>query len=212
MMSMPTWIRTQLAMTLSLATAIPASTAHAQAISAFKIGEDMRVVAKSHPKPSNTETLGSYSAFKWNLPGGNDLSVTASPETGRIVFIESDWGGDPASAASDVPGMTFGITTLADIRKRFHSDGFGFKSNLGQATTDNLVSFNCYQIDSDPDLIVVFVTTLPIKDVPTVAGEPKVDTGKGHLEAVILSSLAYLKVTWGEDRVFDATYHPIPWK
>lgn len=211
-MSMPTWIRIQLVLTLSLATAIPASSAHAQAISAFKIGEDMRVVAKNRPKPSNTEALGSYAAFKWNLPGGNDLSVTASPETGRIVFIESDWGGDPASAASDVPGMTFGLTTLADIRKRFQSNGFGFKSNLGQATTEKLVSFNCYQVDSDPDLVVVFVTTLLTKDVPTVAGDPKPDPGKGHLEAVILSSLVYLKEIWGEDRVFDATYHPVPWK
>lgn len=199
-------------MALSLAGAISTETAHAQSIFGFKVGADFRVVAKTHPKPFITEPVGSYVATKWNLPGGNALSVTSSPESGRIVYMESDWGGDPTSAATDVPGMIFGVTTLADIRKKFGSNGFAFKANFGQVTSDNLVSFNCYQIDGNPDLIAVFVTTLPIKDIPVVAGEPKPDLGQGHLDAVILASLAYLKEIWGEDRVFDATYHPVAWK
>jgi len=150
------WIR----MAIPLAAVVSAAGAHAQSIAGFKVGDDLRVVAKSHPAPFLTEPLGSYTASKWDLPKGNTVSVTAAPGTGRIVFIESDWGGDPAGAATDVPGIQFGSTTLADIRKRFRSNGFAFKENFGQVTDDNLVSFNCYQIDSDPDLIVVFVTTL----------------------------------------------------
>jgi hypothetical protein len=195
-----------------LAATISAGTAHAQSIFGFKVGEDLRVAAKTHPQPSNTQSLGSFAAVKWDLPKGNAVSVTASPDTGTIVFIESDWGGDPANTAVEVPGMEFGKTTLADIRKHFQSNGFAFKSNLGGITQENLVSFNCYQIDTDPDLIVVFVTKLPIKDVPIVAGKPKPDMGRGRLDAVILASLAYLKGIWGEDRVFDATYHPVAWK
>lgn len=159
-----------------------------------------------------TEPAGSFVASKWHLPSGNDLSVTSAPATGKIVYIETDWGGDPASAATDVSGLQFGTTTLADIRKKFGSNGFGFKQNIGQATEDKLIFFNCYQIDGDPDLIAVFITTLPIKDVPIVAGETKPESGKARLDAVILASLAYLKETWGEDRVFDSTYRPIVWK
>jgi hypothetical protein len=46
-----------------------------------------------------------------------------------------------------------------------------FKENPGQVTNDRLVFFDCYQIDNDPDLIAVFITTLPIKDVPIVDGD-----------------------------------------
>jgi hypothetical protein len=205
-------IRIGLAALLCLTAAVSARTAHAQSIFGFKVGDDLRVVAKTHPKPSIIEPAGSFAAVKWNLSSGNDVSVTASPETGRIVYVKSDWGGDPKSAAIEVPGMQFGTTTLSDIRKKFGSNGFAFKSNLGGITDDNLVGLNCYQIDSNPDLIVVFVTTQPIKDVPTVAGKPKPDSGKGHLDAVILASLEYLKQIWGEDRIFDTTYHPVAWK
>ena len=197
---------------VALTTAFATATGHAQSLYGFKVGDDLRVVAKSHPKPSSTEALGSFAAVKWDLPKGNAVSVTALPETGRIVFIESDWGGDITGATTEVPGMQFGTTTLGDIRRKFQSNGFGFKSNLGQATDADLVFFNCYQIDSDPDLIAVFITTLPIKDVPVVDGKPKLDSGQGHLDAVILASLEYLKEIWGEERIFDATYHPVPWK
>jgi len=197
---------------LLLVATISTGAARAQSISGFKVGDDLRVVAKSHPKPDVSEPLGSFAASKWNLSNGNAVSVTASPQTGKIVFIESDWGGDPAGGATDVPGMQFGMTTLADIREKFGSNGFAFKATLGQATDDRLVFFNCYQIDGDPDLTVVFITTLPIKDVPMVAGEPKLDSGKARLDSVILASLAYLKEMWGDDRVFDAANRPVRWK
>ncbi|NEX93806.1 hypothetical protein [Caulobacter sp. 17J65-9] len=202
----------QLALILCLGATVFTGKAHAQSIFGFKVGEDFKVAAKAHPRPSDMEAQGAFAVVKWDLSSGNSVSVTASPQTGRIVFIESDWGGDPTSAVTEAPGLKFGATTLADIRQKFQSNGFGFRSNAVQVIGEDLVSINCYQIDGDPDLIAVFVTTLPIKDVPTVAGKPKPDTGRGHLDAVMLASLAYLKETWGEDRIFDAAHHPVAWK
>jgi hypothetical protein len=202
----------ELTVMLGLAATLATGATQAQSIFGFKVGEDLRMAIKTHQRPSTMGAQGSFAVVKWNLSSGNAVSVTASPESGSIVFIESDWGGDTKSAATDVPGINFGTTKLADIRARFKSNGFGFKSNVSQIIGGKLISLNCYQIDGSPDLTVVFVTTLPIKNVPTVAGEPQPDTGKGHLDAVILASLAYLKGIWGQNTIFDTAYHPVTWK
>ena len=186
-----------------------AANACAQSILNFKVAEDFRTAAKTHPQPSSEGAAGSFAVVKWDFPNGNAVSVTSSPATGKIVFIESDWGEDPAGAATDIPGLTFGSTKLDDIRRKFRSNGFGFRSNVVQVIGPNVVSFNCYPIAGENDLVVVFVTTLPISSVPTVAGQPDPHLGEGHLDAVILASLAYLKTIWGEDRIFDPQTHPI---
>lgn len=185
---------------------------HAQTISGFKVGQDLKAAAKNHPRPSTQDALGAFAVFKWAQPNGNAVSVTASPQTGAIVFIESDWGGDAKNAVTEVPGLTFGVSTLADIRAKFQSNGFGFKTNVMQVIGSDLVSLNCYQIKGDDDLVAVFVTALPISSVPVVAGKPQPDSGQGRLNAVILAKLAYLKDLWGADRLFDPAYKPVDWK
>jgi hypothetical protein len=188
------------------------SVAHAQSIFGFKVGDDLRVAAKAHPQPSVMDALGSYAVVKWSLANGNAISVTASPETGSIVYVESDWGGDARNAVSEVPGLTFGQSNLADIRAKFGSNGFGFKSNVAQVSDKDLISINCYQVAGHENLVVAFVTRLPISSVPVENGQPKVDTGKGRLDAVILADLAYLQGLWGKDRLFDPAYRAIDWK
>lgn len=199
------WFAWAIALGLGLA----AAGAHAQSIFGFEAGADFRTEAKSHPQPSDVGEAGGFAIARWNLAGGDQVSVTSSPETGKIVFVESDWGQDAAHAATDLPGLTFGSTTLADIRKRFGSNGFGFRSNVVDVIDKNIVSFNCYQVEGDDDLVVVFVTTLPMSSVATVNGEPAPKLGEGRLDSVILASLAYLKQIWGEDRISDPNYRPI---
>src|SRR5262245_19225212 len=104
---------------------LPSGHSAAQSIEGFKVGDDMRTAAKTHPRPSVVGPQGSYAAFRWNEAGRNTVSVTASPDTGKIVFIESDWGGDATFAASALLGLTFGTSTLGDIGDKFGSNGFG---------------------------------------------------------------------------------------
>ncbi len=152
---------------------------------------------------------GSFTVSRWDLSNGNTVSVTSSPETGKIVFIESDWGGDAGKAATDIPGLTFGSSTLADIRRRFGSNGFGFQSNVVSMIDKDIVSFNCYHVGDDGDLVAVFVTRLPMSRVPMVSGKPEPKLGEGHLDAVILASLVYLKEIWGADMISDSKERPI---
>jgi len=193
-------------------TLVAAGAAHAQSIFGFAVGEDFQAAAKAHGPPSSKTALGPNIAYKWKLPSGADVSVTAAAQTGRILYVESDHGRDAANTPADAPGFTFGTTSLADIREKFQSNGFGFKANLGRVMGANLVSFNCYGIKGHDDLVVVFVTLLPVSGIPIVDGKPVVNLGKGHLDAVILANLAYLQDIWGQDRLFDPAYHPVDWK
>lgn len=193
---------------LAVCWGISGGTAHAQTIEGFAVGGDIRLAAKAHPRPSVAEPLGSDAAFKWDLAAGNAVSVTASPQTGSIMFIEEDWGGNAAAAASAVPGLGVGASTLADIRKKFGSNGFGFKSNAVTLRGEKIVSINCYQFAGKQNVVVALVTVLPISDV--VGGMPQ--TGKGRLQAVILADLGYLQGIWGSDRLFDREYQPVEWK
>lgn len=200
------------ASTIGLGLVFAAAGAQAQSIFGFEVGGDFRTQAKTHPQPSDVGEAGPYAVVRWNLAGGDQVSVTSSAATGKIVFIESDWGENAADAATDIPGLTFGTTTLADIRSRFGSNGFGFKSNVVNVIDKNIVSFNCYQVGGDGDQVAVFVTTLPMSSVPIVDGEPAPKLGEGRLDSVILASLAYLKEIWGEDRISDPGYRPITLK
>ena len=197
------------AVAIAVGLILGAGRADAQSIFGFKVGEDFRTEAKSHPQPSDVGEASSYAVVRWNLAGGNQVSVTSSPVTGKVVFVESDWGENSANAATDIPGLSFGSTTLGDIRRKFGSNGFGFRSNVVTVIDKNIVSFNCYQVGGGGDLVAVFVTTLPMSGVPVVNGEPQPKLGEGHLDSVILASLAYLKEIWGEDRISDPGYHPI---
>ena len=197
---------------MAAALSLAAGAAGAQALAGFSVGDDLAAAKKAHAPPAAESTLGAYAVAKWSLPHGAEVSVTAAPQSGRIVYVESDWGGDAAGAASEVPGLTFGVTALNDIRRKFQSNGFGFKSNVVRVIGPDVVSFNAYQIKGRGDLVAVFVTRLPISSIPMVDGKPAPQLGKGRLDAVILADLAYLQEIWGQDRLFDPTYQPVEWK
>ena len=189
----------------------------AQSIDGIKVGDKSSDAVRDHSPfssspPPRTGPPDAFLTLRWTQPGGNSISFTTSPEDGRIVFIESDWSGNSANAATDVPGLSFGSSKLADIREKFGSNGFGYKTNAMRSSGQELVSINCYQFTANQNLILALVTTLSIADVPTVSGKPKPDTGQGKLVAVMLADQTYLQGIWGSDRIFDPKYQPIEWK
>ncbi len=194
---------------LALSLLVTTGAARAQSIFGFTLGQDLRTGAQTHPEPTDVGKERTYAVARWRLEAGNSISVTAAHGTGKIVFIESDWGGDAAKAATDIQGLTFGSTTLADIRTKFGSNGFGFKSNVVSVIDKDIVSFNCYPIAGDGDRVLVVVTELPVSSVPIVGGEPAPKLGEGRLNAVIIASLAYLKEIWGEHTISDRAVRPV---
>ncbi len=206
-----TLVRALLAV-LGLAVALDAGAAHAQSLDGFKVGEAIKAALLTHEAPSATGKIGTFDGYRWNRASGNDTSVTADPDSDRIVFIETDWGGGTAPTKTDVPGLAFGKSTLAAIRKKFGSNGFSFKAHAMKLMETDIVSVNGYELARQPKTVLMVVTSLPVKDVPEVDGKPAIDTGKGTLQAVILADIDYLSSIWGQERLADPKSHPVEWK
>ena len=134
---------------------------------------------------------------KYRTANGNDFSVTV--ENGKVIFMENDWLQDPAAKQALLPGFTFGETSLADIRKRFGSNGFAFESGAFSQTETHLILFNCYEFDSAGEEILVVITKVPLD--ADVNEENLARTAK--LEALIIASKSYLDENWGATKTYD---------
>lgn len=111
-----------------------------------------------------------------------------------------------------MPGLVFGTSTLAAIRKKFGSNGFSFKAHAMKLLGPDIVSVNGYELARQPKTVLMLVTSQPVKDIPEVDGKPAIDTGRGTLQAVILADIDYLSHLWGQERVADPKSRPVEWK
>ena len=183
--------------------------ANAQSLSGLRIGDDASRLSFLS-KAQASDTYKSFSVRKWNLSNGNELSVTTS-HSGRIVYLESDWGGRNPDPACDLSGLNFGLTTLSDLRKRFGSNGFGFQGRDAVIQIQGgIAMLNSYEVGTN---IVTFITK--------VAGDEFLrlkESGQGgavadfaRLDAISIAEPGYAKGEWG-DRIFDPNYRKIDWK
>lgn len=184
---------------------LPPVPAGAQAIDGLAVGAPLHPAA-SLPPPAQTSQTGDDDATAWELQHGNGRSVVVSARTGRVVYLESHWGGPGADPATQLPGLTFGTTTLDDVRARFGSNGFGFKSNAVQLHAGRvLASTNCYGLAGTDTVLCLGTILVPGPDLDPNAPQ----LGHGLLVAVILGTEAYLRGRWGDGRLFDPGYHPV---
>ena len=155
------------------------------------------------PRTQNFSPVGNDVAIKWQLADGDTLSATASADTRRILFLEED-ALPGAPNATPVPGLTLGATTLADLRRRFGSNGMGFESNAETLGAGRLTGVNCFELRHAPGVFVAFVTQLSAADTKT-----PVEPGNGVLVAIIVARKSYLQEIWGEKLLHDPAYRPI---
>ena len=183
--------------------------AHAQSLSGVHLGDTLdQALATVGTKPANTSTMGPFRMFKWHFDDGNDLSITVSLNTGKVVYAESDWNGaSDHGTFADFPGMMYGKTTLYDIRERFGSNGMAFRErDPVHATKDGIVSFNAYDAGN---AIVTFVTMVKKKAFLKLGKSE--DIGSiAYLIAISISDASYA-AAWGK-RVLSDGYKPIEWK
>jgi hypothetical protein len=134
---------------------------------------------------------------KYRTENGNDFSVTT--ENGKVVFMENDWLQDPKGTQPLLPGLTFGKTSLKDIRQKFGTNGFVHTNASGMETETHLIMLNCFELDSPNNEILVTITKVAKNTnvtEETVAQELKLD-------AVIIANKSYLDKIWGEEKAFD---------
>ena len=140
---------------------------------------------------------------KYKTENGNDFSVTFDND--KVVYMENDWLQDVNSRLPLFSDFTFGKTTLKDIRSKFSTNGFTFKSRGYFKTETDLIMFNCFEIDSKKNEVLVTITKVSLKEdvnEETVASKLK-------LVALIIADEEYLDRTWGKNKVFDTNYKKI---
>jgi hypothetical protein len=181
----------------------------AQALWNYRVGDTPSGLSKLGPV-SGLDKYKGNDVFRWVLFDRNLLSATVDPE-GEIVFLESDWGGKSDEAGCDLAGLKFGVTTLADLSRRFGSNGFSYKKRLHLRPTDNgFVLLNSWEVGS---VVVTFTTRISAADYAKVqaAGARDAAAGYAKLDAISLANAAYAKSEWG-DPVYDPAYKKIEWK
>jgi len=178
---------------------------HAQSLHGLHIGEDQSFLEKLGA-PDAVEKYKSYVVRKWTLANGNELSATVN-SAGKIVYLESDWNGNDDATGSDLNELRFGSTSLADLRRRFGSNGFMFKGRGGVLNTpDGIVMINAYDTAS---VVVTFFTKVVDSTGKSKNSNPAADRAK--LDALSLADAGYAKSEWGE-RVYDPHYKKTEWK
>jgi hypothetical protein len=184
--------------------------AYAQSLSSLRVGEDVSRLSTLGSAPSANETYKSFTIRKWKLSNENQLSVTTS-QSGKIIYIESDWNGLSNETACDLSGLKFGVTTLSELRKRFGSNGFEFQYRSGVINIpDGIVMMNSYEVGT---IVVTFITKVTEKDYMRLkeSGHEGVPADIATLDAISLADADYAKNEWG-DRIYDPNYIKIEWK
>jgi hypothetical protein len=140
---------------------------------------------------------------KYKTENGNDFSVTFDKD--KVVYMENDWLQDAKSRKPLFSEFSFGQTTLKDIRSKFSTNGFTYKSRSAFKTDTHLIMFNCFEFDSKNNEILVTITKISLDEDVT---EENV-ASKLKLDALIIADKAYLDKTWGKDKVYDKNYKKI---
>ena len=179
--------------------------AFCQQLSGLSIGESFTQTKLLGFPPSQLNRSGPFLIAKWDMPDGNFLSVTATAD-GVIVFLESNWGYGVSGRFTDFPGLVFGKTTLAEVRKLTGSNGFCFLSRgCVSDSGSGIVNFNSYGVSGNNNVVITFIT---VSDYAMASKDPS----NAVLDSIIVGYKPYLNGIWGKEKISDPKYRPIKLK
>jgi hypothetical protein len=142
--------------------------------------------------------------FKYRTENGNDFTLTI--EKGKVVYLENDWLQDKSGNKPLITNFVFGETTLKDIRAAFGTNGFAYTEYAFLSLEKDLITFNCFELDSPNDEILVIATKIPFSTTGLTEGNVAENF---KLEAVILSNKKYLNKIWGKEKAYDGNFKKI---
>jgi hypothetical protein len=119
--------------------------------------------------------------------------------------MENDWLQDAQNRQPLFSEFSFGKTTLSDIRSKFGTNGFTYKSRGPFTTKTHLIMFNCFEFDSPNNEILVTITKVALNENVTADNL----ASKSKLDALIIADKNYLDETWGKGKVLDKNYKKI---
>lgn len=198
-----------------LAAAIAAPAARTQSLLGLSIGDPAGAVDRLGVAAKDSLVVGPMSIRGYDLPDGARFEVAADIQQDRIVFLQHARLGATGTAPGDLPGTTYGQTTLAELRARCGSNGFAYPGGPGPSVVgDRFVLTNAYDLAGQP-LVVMFLTALPADEVEKLkaAGEQGAAAlgQRAVLAGMILARREYLETVWGAERISDNPCPPLAW-
>jgi hypothetical protein len=169
----------------------------------IKINDNENLIDKINLKVIGNETNGKIHMIKYRTENGNDLAITL--KKGKVVYMENDWLHDNFGKQPLITNFQFGITSLREIRKTFGTNGFGFKKRGPFTTETDLIEFNCFEVASPNNEVLVTITKVSLN--ANVTEENVSDSLK--LESIIIANNAYLEELWGKEKLYDNNYKKI---
>jgi hypothetical protein len=194
---------------MAIAFVLMATVARAQSLLGIQIGDSTQRLNTLGSVPAVTDTYKSFTLRKWTFPEDDEFSATIAP-SGRVSYMELDWGGKSSRAACDLSGIVLGVTTLTDIRKRFGGNGFEFQDRVGVVRIPNgVVMLNSYEIGT---VVVTFYTkALKYSSSQTSTDETPPIADRAKLDAISIADADYAASEWGK-RIYDPNYKKAEWK
>jgi hypothetical protein len=140
---------------------------------------------------------------KFRTENGNDFSITV--EKGKVVYLENDWLQNEKAVQPLISDFSFGQTSLKDIRAKFSTNGFTYKTRGSFRTKTHLILFNCFEFDSENKEVLVTITKVSLNQDIT----EKNIASKAKLDALIIADGKYLDKIWGKEKTFDSQHKKI---
>lgn len=194
---------------------LPAPAARAQTVLGLAIGAPESALGGLGVAAADSIVTPAMAIRGYNLPDGARFEVVVDRQKDAIVFLQHSRLGTTETTAGDLPGTTYGRTTLAELRARGGSNGFAFRGGPGPSVVgDRFVLTNAYDVSGQP-LVVLFLSALPAADVEKLkaAGEQGAAAlgDRAVMAGTILARRAYLETVWGSERIADDPCPPLVW-
>ena len=149
---------------------------------------------------------------RYQLPNGNSLAITSESRANKIIYVEQDWDGTKNGRSTGIEGLSFGVTTIADIRRKNGSNGFTWKGKDVSEKNGSIIQYNAFEITDRPGAILVFITAVDIAEVKGKKVNANDVDKLFRLRAIILASEEYLDAIWGEEKIYDKASRSIEWQ
>lgn len=204
-----------LALAIAALLVAPAVPARAQAVLGLSIGAPESALGGLGLAAADSIVTPKMSIRGYDLPDGGRFEVVVDRATNAVVFLQHSRLGATEAATGDLPGTTYGRTTLAELRARCGSNGFVYRgSPRPDVVGDRFVLTNGYDVEGRP-LVAVFLTSLPVELARKFASGNEADAkAMGEiavLSGIILARRDYIETVWGTERMTDKDCRPIAW-
>ncbi|MGR9268153.1 hypothetical protein ACU8OQ_12375 [Rhizobium leguminosarum] len=194
----------------------PPSVSGAQSIEGFRLGDD-KITLQRLGVPSETKADGAFTTLMYHGSDGVDLKATYQKPSNLLVALQATWPKDAEGPSTGYGDLTFGKTSLSEIRSQMGSNGILYGSQSPViASSNGGISILSYFDVSGTDTVATFVTSINSDEAARIKATFGAEAYKHALAAAKLRTISvsrreYLENSQGTKRTLDIGYRAISW-